>query len=134
MKEMDIGKKLAAVRNRVPMSQDALAAATGIQRPHIQKLEGDAHSPSINTLSALLVACGSSLAEFFESKIPDKYADPHHQELHEKLQAILEAGGERETGIKVNIEAIFEAIQAERTQAARRTKKPMDPPKKVASP
>jgi transcriptional regulator with XRE-family HTH domain len=89
---MEIGKRLAQFRDRAGLTQEALAASTGLTRPHIQKLESSAHSPSVNTLEALLRACDSTLAEFFESKIPNVYADAAHAELHRKLQEILESG------------------------------------------
>jgi transcriptional regulator with XRE-family HTH domain len=108
---MEIGKKLAALRNKAELSQDAVAAATGLSRAHITKLENNVNSPTVDTLAAYLKACKSSLQEFFESSIPDRYEDPVHQEMHEKLQEILiSEDSAASSGIVVNINYIHSAV------------------------
>ena len=73
---MSLGKRLAKARKQAGMTQEALAEATGLTRPHIQKIESDVHSPTVATLEALIKPCGLSLAQFFESRIPADYEDP----------------------------------------------------------
>lgn len=122
---MEIGKRLALARDRAGMSQDALAASTGLSRTTITKMENNVSSPTLATLYAYLTACGLSLAEFFEAKIPKSYSDPVHQELHEKLQVILESGESFFNGIKMNIDGIYAlALESKRLEVtAGRTSK-----------
>ncbi|MBN2118532.1 MAG: helix-turn-helix transcriptional regulator [Anaerolineales bacterium] len=107
---MEIGHRLKQIRNKSGHTQDSLAEATGLRRAHIQKLETNVHSPTINTLEVLLKACESTLAEFFKSEIPQCFPDGQ-KDLHEKLHDILSAGEPWTTGITVNIEAIHKDVQ-----------------------
>jgi transcriptional regulator with XRE-family HTH domain len=107
---MDIGKRLALIRTKNGVSQEALSEITGISRGHITKMENDKVSPTVQTLENYLAACGSTLTELFESKTPLDYANKEHQGLHEKLQAILDADAEFAPGVTLTIDSIYSHV------------------------
>ena len=68
-----VGTKLAEMRHRRNLGIRELAARSGISHSTISLLERDRMSPSLDTLSAILEALGSTLVGFFselQSTIP----------------------------------------------------------------
>ena len=61
----ELGKRISDMRERAGISQDALAEATGLSRPHLSKIEGGGVNPSLLTLSTIVDECGSSLTQLF---------------------------------------------------------------------
>ena len=107
---MKVGPRYRALREKLKLKQQAVADRIGQERQVVSRFETEGNDPKISTLQTFLGALGTSFAEFFESKIPLRFKDPSHQELHEKLQDILEAGGDYEQGIRLSLEAIHEKV------------------------
>ena len=63
---MDIGKKIKQMRNQKGLTQNELADRCELTKGYISQLENNVNSPSIATLTDILVALGSNLAEFFK--------------------------------------------------------------------
>ena len=62
---MDIGIRLQAVRKGKGLSQRELAKRVGVTNSTISLIERDRISPSVDTLSAILDALGTTLPGFF---------------------------------------------------------------------
>ena len=91
MTVIDVGARLAEIRESAGLTQDQLAEQSGVSRKHISAIETGATNPTVDLLGALLKCCNSTLAEFFQSRLVRRYQDPDHERSHEKLQALLEA-------------------------------------------
>lgn len=63
---MDIGKKLRNLRTKNGLTQEELASRTELSKGFISQLENDVTSPSIATLSDLLLCLGTDLKSFFD--------------------------------------------------------------------
>jgi transcriptional regulator with XRE-family HTH domain len=61
----EIGSKLRELRSRRSLGMRELAARSGISHSAISLIERDRMSPSVDTLSALLAALGSTMSAFF---------------------------------------------------------------------
>jgi DNA-binding XRE family transcriptional regulator len=57
-------KKIRELRDRAGMTQDELAAKSGLPQSHISRLESGKHSPSRVTLEKIAAALGLSVSEF----------------------------------------------------------------------
>ncbi len=55
---IDIGQKVKNHRKSVKLTQETLAAKTGIQRANIARIEAGKHSPSLETLEKIALAFG----------------------------------------------------------------------------
>lgn len=62
-----IGKRIAAIRKECGMTQQVLAEAVGLQRPHISRIEAGRYSVGLDTLAAIAVALGKKI-EFVEDR------------------------------------------------------------------
>jgi ribosome-binding protein aMBF1 (putative translation factor) len=60
---------LAVLRLRRGWSQQTLAKAAGMKQPHIARLEGGRHDPSLNTMRRLAGALGISIEELVRELI-----------------------------------------------------------------
>ena len=69
---MDLGKKIKQMRNQKGLTQEELADRCELTKGYISQLENDLNSPSIATLTDILSALGSNLAEFFREESEDK--------------------------------------------------------------
>lgn len=56
------GAFVRAVRTERGMSQDELAAVSGVSQPNLSAIENDRRVPSADTLNRIVVACGFELA------------------------------------------------------------------------
>ena len=61
----EIGSKLRELRARRGLGMRELAARSGISHSAVSLIERDRISPSVDTLSAILAALGSTMAAFF---------------------------------------------------------------------
>lgn len=69
---MDLGKKIKQMRNQKGLTQEELADRCELTKGYISQLENDLNSPSIATLTDILAALGSNLAEFFREETQEK--------------------------------------------------------------
>ena len=69
---MDIGGKIKQMRNQVGLTQNELADRCELTKGYISQLENNLNSPSIATLTDILTALGSNLAEFFREETDEK--------------------------------------------------------------
>lgn len=56
-----IGKRIAELRKECGMTQQVLAEAVGLQRPHISRIEAGRYSVGLDTLAAIAVALGKKI-------------------------------------------------------------------------
>ncbi len=68
----DIGGKIKRLRMRLSLTQEELAARTELSKGFISQLERNQTSPSIATLTDILEALGTDLAEFFSERGEEK--------------------------------------------------------------
>ena len=61
----EIGRKIRAMRLRLGLTQEELAARTELTKGFISQLENDVTSPSIATLMDILEALGTDISTFF---------------------------------------------------------------------
>ena len=61
-----IGKRIAEIRKECGMTQQVLADAVGLQRPHISRIEAGRYSVGLDTLSAIASAMGKKI-EFVDN-------------------------------------------------------------------
>lgn len=69
---MDIGGKIKQMRNQKSLTQEELADRCELTKGYISQLENNLNSPSIATLTDILSALGSNLAEFFKEEHEEK--------------------------------------------------------------
>ena len=65
---MDLGAKIKQMRNQKGLTQEELADRCELTKGYISQLENNLNSPSIATLTDILAALGSNLAEFFREE------------------------------------------------------------------
>lgn len=64
-KDLDVGTRLRAVRDRAGLTQRELAKRAGVTHSTISLIEQDAHAPSLASLHRILSAIPISIADFF---------------------------------------------------------------------
>jgi transcriptional regulator with XRE-family HTH domain len=69
---MDLGEKIKRMRNQKGLTQGELADRCALTKGYISQLENNLNSPSIATLTDILVALGSNLSEFFQEEKDEK--------------------------------------------------------------
>jgi DNA-binding XRE family transcriptional regulator len=62
-----VSTKIRAAREEAGMTQEQLAEATGLQQPHISRLEKGEHSPTAKTLKKIADAIGVEMSYFYPS-------------------------------------------------------------------
>ena len=82
-----IGSKLHALRARRELGMRELAARSGVSPSAISLIERDRMSPSVDTLSAVLSALGSTMAAFFDDLRSDVPYSPFY-----KAEELVEIG------------------------------------------
>jgi transcriptional regulator with XRE-family HTH domain len=110
MNRKRIGQKIVALRTKKKMRQQDVASELGVSRDHISEIERGETSPTVEEFINLLKLLDSSPKEFFETKVPNIYEDPDDQELHEKLQDILDSNTPYASGIEVNVIGLHDAM------------------------
>ena len=99
MNIMNIGLRFRELRYMRRLCQEEVGAKIGQPRQAVTRFEMPGNDPTMSTLISMLSTINVPLAEFFEGKIPPKYPKTEHQELHEKLQSILDVNADFEKGI-----------------------------------
>lgn len=69
---MDLGGKIKEMRKQKGLTQEELADRCELTKGYISQLENNLNSPSIATLTDILAALGSNLAEFFKEETQEK--------------------------------------------------------------
>lgn len=69
---MNLGEKIKQMRNQKGLTQTELADRCELTKGYISQLENNLNSPSIATLTDILSALGSNLAEFFSDEQEEK--------------------------------------------------------------
>lgn len=69
---MELGEKIKQMRHQKNLTQEELADRCELTKGYISQLENNLNSPSIATLTDILSALGSSLAEFFKEEKDEK--------------------------------------------------------------
>jgi transcriptional regulator with XRE-family HTH domain len=110
---MDWAAKIRELRDSHGLNQEEFAQLGECSVATIRAWEKGNRPVTLPTLGLILQNLGSSLSEFFQSKVPGQYLDPRHRELHERLQRILQEDGQYAQGITVNIDVIWEKVIAE---------------------
>ncbi len=70
---MDIGNKIKELRTRKGLTLEELASRSELTKGFLSQLERDLTSPSIDSLSDILEALGTNLAEFFQEDKDDQF-------------------------------------------------------------
>lgn len=123
---MNIGQRFRELREARGLTQQAVADRIGRSRNEIARLESPASNPTMGTLLECCWAIEVTLPQFFQSQIPSEIVHPEHRELHEQLQAIIDAGGDYLLGIKLNLRAIWALVVAQHALSATHDKAPGD--------
>jgi transcriptional regulator with XRE-family HTH domain len=83
----DIGERLREIRERLGLSQRALATRAGVTNGMISLIEKNRSSPSVATLKKILDGLSMSLAEFFA------VGPPEQDKLFFRADELVEIGG-----------------------------------------
>ena len=86
---MDLGKKIKRMRHQKGLTQEELADRCELTKGYISQLENDLNSPSIATLTDILVALGSSLSEFFQEETDEKVVFSKDEFIEKDSEGIL---------------------------------------------
>lgn len=65
---MEIGDRIKSLRKKMDLTQEELADRSELTKGFISQLERDLNSPSVDTLSNVLEALGTNMADFFSEK------------------------------------------------------------------
>ncbi|OPX86303.1 MAG: HTH-type transcriptional regulator SinR [Pelotomaculum sp. PtaB.Bin104] len=84
---MDIGNRIASLRDKAELTGSALAAKVGLDQSQICKIEKGVCNPSITTLRKICAALDISLADFFSEDNPEKMPE-HLNSLVEKARKL----------------------------------------------
>ena len=87
---MEVGKKLKKLREDKKMSMYRLTQITGISGHHIKGIEEGSRQPTIDTLSRLVTALGSSLSEIFNDNVESAYLSPKEKRLIDNFRIMSE--------------------------------------------
>lgn len=85
---MEVGKKLRKLREDKNMSMYRLTQITGVSGHHIKGIEEGTRQPTIETLSRLTIALGSSLAEIFNDDTACTYLSVKERRLIENFRTL----------------------------------------------
>lgn len=93
---MEIGENIRNLRQKLGLTQDELAQRSEVTKGYISQLERDLTSPSVETLSNVLEALGSSMSEFFEETHDEQivfkkedYFEGYYDKLGLKMEWIV---------------------------------------------
>lgn len=86
---MDLGKKIKQMRNQKGLTQSELADRCELTKGYISQLENNLNSPSIATLTDILSALGSNLAEFFREETEEKVAFTKNEFFEKNSDGVL---------------------------------------------
>lgn len=86
---IELGSKLKEMRLRKNLTQEELANRCELTKGYISQLENDLTSPSIATLSDLLTALGSDLADFFHEEAEEKIVFTKEEYIEKQSEGML---------------------------------------------
>ena len=86
---MDLGKKIRQMRNQKGLTQEELADRCELTKGYISQLENNLNSPSIATLTDILSALGSNLAEFFREEAEEKIVFSKSEFIEKDADGVL---------------------------------------------
>ncbi len=86
---MNLGEKIKQMRNQKGLTQKELADRCELTKGYISQLENDLNSPSIATLTDILAALGSSLAEFFQEEREEKIVYSKNEFIEKNEDGVL---------------------------------------------
>ena len=86
---MDLGKKIKQMRNQKGLTQEELADRCELTKGYISQLENNLNSPSIATLTDILSALGSNLAEFFREEAEEKIVFSKSEYIEKDSDGVL---------------------------------------------
>ncbi len=86
---MNLGEKIKQMRNQKGLTQKELADRCELTKGYISQLENDLNSPSIATLTDILAALGSNLAEFFREETEEKIVYSKNEFIEKNENGVL---------------------------------------------
>ncbi len=86
---MDIGKKIRSMRNQLGLTLAELADRCELTKGYLSQLENNLNSPSIATLTDILSALGSNLAEFFSEDKQEKVVFSKNEFIEKDADGML---------------------------------------------
>ena len=86
---MDLGGKIKQMRNQKNLTQEELADRCELTKGYISQLENNLNSPSIATLTDILAALGSNLAEFFKEEQEEKVVFSKNEFIEKDSDGVL---------------------------------------------
>ena len=86
---MDLGGKIKQMRNQKGLTQEELADRCELTKGYISQLENNLNSPSIATLTDILVALGSNLSEFFKEESEEKVVFTRDEFIEKDSDGVL---------------------------------------------
>ncbi len=86
---MDLGEKIKQMRNQKSLTQKELADRCELTKGYISQLENNLNSPSIATLTDILAALGSNLAEFFREESEEKIVYSKNEFIEKNEDGVL---------------------------------------------
>ncbi len=86
---MNLGEKIKQMRNQKGLTQQELADRCELTKGYISQLENDLNSPSIATLTDILAALGSNLAEFFQAETEEKIVYSKNEFIEKNENGII---------------------------------------------
>ncbi len=86
---MNIGEKIKQMRNQKSLTQQELADRCELTKGYISQLENNLNSPSIATLTDILAALGSNLAEFFQEEQEEKIVYSKNEFIEKNEDGVL---------------------------------------------
>ena len=86
---MNLGEKIKRMRLQKGLTQEELADRCELTKGYISQLENNLNSPSIATLTDILAALGSSLAEFFQEEKEEKIVYSKNEFIEKDSDGVL---------------------------------------------
>ena len=86
---MELGEKIKQMRHQKNLTQEELADRCELTKGYISQLENNLNSPSIATLTDILSALGSSLAEFFKEEKDEKVVFSKEEFIEKESDGVL---------------------------------------------
>lgn len=87
--DMDLGEKIKRMRKQKGLTQEELADRCELTKGYISQLENNLNSPSIATLTDILSALGSNLAEFFREETKEKVVFSKNEFIEKDTDGVL---------------------------------------------
>ena len=119
---MDTGELFQRLRVAKGLSQEQVAEKIGWSRQEIQRVESSGDSINVSKLKTALKGLDATLADLFESKVPTRYRDESHKELHDQLQEILESEAEDvavKSAVAVTVKAFYSQLAKHKLEGPR---------------